>query len=108
MATGRTTREKLDFYRSLFTGLPQVYGTYDLQAGRAFQVKNPVTDHVLLQHLKGIVPMACTCWLGAASVRSPPISMPTAAMSFVAAARRSSGGRARHGESQAIVRGRVA
>jgi len=79
MAAGRATRERPGFHRSIFTGLAQVYGMQDPHMGRAFQVEDPDTEHVLLQHLKGIVPMACTCWLGAARVRSAPIPMPTAA-----------------------------
>ena len=53
---GRTTSEKLAIYRGLFTGLPDVYGTYDLDAGKVRQVKEPVTDEVLLAHLKGQQP----------------------------------------------------
>jgi len=53
---GRTTSEKLAIYRNLFTGLPDVYGTYDPHTGRVRQVKEPVTDEVLLTHLKGKQP----------------------------------------------------
>ncbi|MHC4165382.1 MAG: TOTE conflict system archaeo-eukaryotic primase domain-containing protein [Planctomycetota bacterium] len=49
----RTTFEKLAIYRSLFTGLQNVYGTYDHRTGRVRQAKEPVTDQVLLAHLKG-------------------------------------------------------
>jgi len=52
----RTTSEKLAIYRGLFTGLPDVYGTYDPDTGRVRQVKEPVTDEVLLAHLKGQQP----------------------------------------------------
>jgi len=52
----RTTSEKLAIYRSLFTGLPDVYGTYNPRTGRVRQVKEPVTDEVLLAHLKGKQP----------------------------------------------------
>ena len=51
---GRTTSEKLAIYKSLFMGLPDVYGTYDPRTGRVRQAKEPVTDQVLLAHLKGI------------------------------------------------------
>jgi hypothetical protein len=51
--TSRTTSEKLAIFRGLFTGLPGVYGTYDLSTGKVRQVKEPVTDQVLLAHLKG-------------------------------------------------------
>jgi len=52
----RTTSEKLAIYRGLFTGRPDVYGTYDPNTGRVRQVKEPVTDEVLLAHLKGQQP----------------------------------------------------
>ncbi|MDY6988923.1 MAG: hypothetical protein SWQ30_12805 [Thermodesulfobacteriota bacterium] len=52
----RTTADKLRIYRSLFTGRTDVYGTYDPSSGRSFQVKKPVTDAVLLAHLKGRKP----------------------------------------------------
>jgi len=51
-----TTSQKLLLFRSCFTGLVNCYGTYDLVTGRAFQVKQPVTDQVLLRHLQGIQP----------------------------------------------------
>jgi hypothetical protein len=53
---GRTTSEKLAIYRGLFTGQPDVYGTYDPDTGKVRQVKAPVTDEVLLAHLKGQQP----------------------------------------------------
>jgi len=46
-------QEKLEIFRSCFSGLPGVYGTYDPRTGSAFQVKEPVTDQVLLRHLTG-------------------------------------------------------
>ena len=49
----RTTREKLDIFGGCFTGLTHVYGTYDPDTGQARQVKEPVTDQVLLRHLQG-------------------------------------------------------
>jgi len=52
----RTTAEKLAIYKSLFTGLQEVYGTYDPGTGRVRQVKEPVTDEVLLAHLQGKQP----------------------------------------------------
>ena len=55
-ARPRTTAEKLRLFRSLFSGLTHVYGTYDPQSGRARQVKEPVTDQVLLAHLRGQQP----------------------------------------------------
>jgi hypothetical protein len=52
----RTTAEKLQIYRSLFTGRTDVYGSYSLRSGRSFQVKKPVTDRVFLAHLTGEKP----------------------------------------------------
>jgi hypothetical protein len=51
-----TTTRKLSLFRARFTGLPNVYGTYDLVTGRARQVKQAVTDRVLLAHLQGKQP----------------------------------------------------
>ena len=50
---GRSTAEKIAVFRTLFTGLPHAYGTYDPVSGLATQVKAPVTDQVLLGHLTG-------------------------------------------------------
>jgi len=52
----KSTVEKLLLFRPLFTGLKDVYGTYDPASGRASQVKAPVTDKVLLNHLTGRKP----------------------------------------------------
>ena len=52
----RSTAEKLAIFRRCFGGLKHVYGTYDLRTGRARQVKQPVTDRVLLRHLQGKQP----------------------------------------------------
>ncbi|MHC4116576.1 MAG: TOTE conflict system archaeo-eukaryotic primase domain-containing protein [Planctomycetota bacterium] len=52
----RTTSEKIAIYRNLFTGLQNVYGTYDHRTGRVRQAKEPVTDQVILAHLKGKQP----------------------------------------------------
>jgi hypothetical protein len=49
----RTDAEKISLFRSLFTGLNTAYGTFDLQTGRARQVKAPVTDAVIRTHLLG-------------------------------------------------------
>lgn len=48
-----TTADKISLYRCCFAGLPHVYGTYDKRTGRARQVKEPVTDTVILAHLQG-------------------------------------------------------
>lgn len=52
----RSTRRKLAIFRECFAGLANTYGTYDLDTGRVRQVKRPVTDTVLLQHLQGKQP----------------------------------------------------
>ena len=52
----RKTAEKIAIFRHLFTGLPHTFGTYDPVTGRARQVKAPVTDRVLLDHLTGRQP----------------------------------------------------
>jgi len=51
-----TTHERLAIYRSCFTGLNTVYGSYDPRTGRAYQVKETVTDQVLIRHLTGKQP----------------------------------------------------
>jgi len=52
----KTTADKVALFRSYFSGLTSVYGTYDLASGCARQVKALVTDKVLLDHLKGRQP----------------------------------------------------
>jgi hypothetical protein len=52
----RGTAGKIAIFRKLFTGLPDAYGTYDPESGRGRQVKAPVTDRVLLDHLLGHKP----------------------------------------------------
>ncbi len=52
----RNTKEKISIFRRLFTGLTNVYGTYDLFSGRSRQEKTPVTNKVILSHLKGQKP----------------------------------------------------
>ena len=49
----RTNADKVALFMSCFSGLSEVYGTYDLKTGRARQVKEPVTNEVLLAHLTG-------------------------------------------------------
>lgn len=55
-STMRTTAEKIGLFRMFFTGLTNVYGTYDLVTGRARQVKRAVTDRVIFAHLQGKQP----------------------------------------------------
>lgn len=52
----RTTDQKLAIFQACFTGLKDVYGTYDAKSGSARQVKRPVTGDVLLRHLQGLQP----------------------------------------------------
>ena len=54
--TTRTTDQKLAIFEACFTGLKHVYGTRDPDTGRARQVKAPVTERVILRHLKGEEP----------------------------------------------------
>jgi len=49
----RTTSEKITLFRSYFSGLPNIYGTYDPDTGRSWQEKKPVTAETILAHLKG-------------------------------------------------------
>jgi len=52
----RTASEKINIFRTFFTGLTTVYGTYDPLTGRAWQVKKPVTKDIIRAHLKGLRP----------------------------------------------------
>jgi hypothetical protein len=49
----RDTKEKIRIFKSCFSGLQNVYGTYDAKTGRVRQVKEPVTDEVIRAHLTG-------------------------------------------------------
>lgn len=49
----RKTAEKIDLFRSYFTGLSHVYGTYDPVTKRSWQEKKSVTAETILAHLKG-------------------------------------------------------
>jgi len=49
----RDTKEKIRIYQSLFMGLRNVYGTYDIRTGKVRQVKEPVTEDVIRAHLTG-------------------------------------------------------
>ncbi|KPL24871.1 MAG: hypothetical protein AMJ75_02630 [Phycisphaerae bacterium SM1_79] len=49
----RSKVEKIKIFKSLFMGLRNVYGTYETKTGRVRQVKEPVTDEVILAHLTG-------------------------------------------------------
>ena len=52
----RNNAEKIEIFREFFTGLTHSYGTYDPRTGKAFQVKKPVTEQVILAHLRGHQP----------------------------------------------------
>jgi hypothetical protein len=52
----RGSAVKLRLFAERFSGLQDVYGTYDPATGRAYQVKEPVTDAVFLAHLSGKKP----------------------------------------------------
>ena len=60
----RTTAEKIALFRMFFTGLMNVYGTYDLSTGRARQVKRAVTDRVIFAHLQGKQPYGAYLLVG--------------------------------------------
>jgi hypothetical protein len=53
----RSAAEKVRLFRSRFSGLEHVYGTYDPGSGRSWQVKQPVTDAVVFEHLHGERPL---------------------------------------------------
>ena len=56
MAVRQRKLEKLALHRRLFAGLSHVYGTYSPTTGRARVIKRPVSDRVILAHLKGEQP----------------------------------------------------
>jgi hypothetical protein len=49
----RDTAQKVALFRSYFSGLTNVYGTYDPGNGRSWQAKKPVTNETMLAHLQG-------------------------------------------------------
>ena len=49
----RDTKEKIRIFKSCFSGLQNVYGTYDTRTGKVRQVKEPVTDKIIKDHLTG-------------------------------------------------------
>ncbi len=50
------TNEKVKIFISRFSGLKNVYGTYDPKTKRCCVIKQPVEDKVLINHLKGMRP----------------------------------------------------
>lgn len=51
-----TRQEKGDLFLSLFAGLKNVYGTYDIETGKVRQVKAVVDEQVIAGHLWGSIP----------------------------------------------------
>ena len=49
----KSKADKIALFRSFFSGLSNVYGTYDPTTGRSWQVKRKVTNDTILAHLKG-------------------------------------------------------
>ena len=47
------TTEQIRLFKRYFTGLTNVYGTYNPSTGQACQIKQPVTDQVIHDHLTG-------------------------------------------------------
>jgi len=90
-AVERSSAQKVAIFKGLFTGLRNVYGTYDPRTGRVRQVKAPVTDDVLLAHLAGRQPYGVYLLVGdrtgalAADFDEDDLHPPT---SFVACAQR--------------------
>ena len=52
----RTKAQKIALFKSYFTGLMHVYGTYDAATGQVCQIKAQVTDQVVERHLRGRKP----------------------------------------------------
>ncbi len=51
-----SNKEKIRLFFSLFYGLKNVYGTYNTQSGKHWQIKGKVTEKVIENHLKGKQP----------------------------------------------------
>ncbi len=58
------TNEKVKIFRNRFSGLKNVYGTYDPKTKRCCVIKQPVTGKVLTQHLKGTRPYGVFLLMG--------------------------------------------
>lgn len=50
------TNDQVLLFRSIFTGRSDVYGTYDPETRRSWQIKRPVTERVIRDHLEGRFP----------------------------------------------------
>lgn len=83
--------DKIAVFRRCFAGLSHVYGTYDPQNGRSRQVKAPVTDQVIADHILGRRPYGVYLLVGdrtqavVADFDHDDLNPP---MAFLAAARR--------------------
>ncbi|VGO19132.1 TOTE conflict system archaeo-eukaryotic primase domain-containing protein [Pontiella sulfatireligans] len=51
------TQKQVELFGSRFAGRTDVYGTYDSESGRSWQVKKPVTIDVANRHLSGVQPL---------------------------------------------------
>lgn len=51
------TQQQVELFRRRFAGRADVYGTYDSESGRSWQVKKPVTIDVVSRHLAGLQPL---------------------------------------------------
>ncbi len=49
----RTAKEKIKLFASLFRRLDKAYGTYEPNTGRHWQIKKPVTQETIYNHLSG-------------------------------------------------------
>jgi hypothetical protein len=49
----RPITEKISLFMRYFSGLPNVFGTYDPETGRSWQEKKLVSSETILTHLKG-------------------------------------------------------
>lgn len=62
--SSKSTQEKIALFGSFFSGLKEVYGTYDPGSGRSRQIKAPVTEKVFLAHLSGHRPYGVYLLIG--------------------------------------------
>lgn len=51
------TNENVILFSSLLRGRNDVYGSYDLNSGRYYVVKEPITDEIIRRHIAGIKPL---------------------------------------------------
>lgn len=48
--------EKIELFMGLFAGLKNVYGSYDIKTGKAYQIKSMVDRNTIVGHLWGLQP----------------------------------------------------